>query len=359
MVKLGDICVINPKSPVFEDDFFVSFVPMQKVGENGEFDASDMKKYSEVKKGFTYFQNGDVLFAKITPCMENGKGAIARNLQNEIGFGSTEFHILRPKNSNVLSEWVYYLLSWSNFRKEAENNMTGSAGQKRVPKLFLENYNVNLPSLEKQKKQINSLAKLDDVITLRKQQLSKLDELVKSRFIELFGDCENRECLGNVATFIKTGKLDANAEVKDGDYPFFTCDSVPKRIDKHAFDMEAILISGNGSQVGHIHYYNGKFNAYQRTYVLGNFLPSFDVGFIKVYLEMELKLYIMKNKKGSAVPYITLPMLQDFLIPKPPLNEQQAFSSFVEQTDKSKLAIQKSLEKLETLKKALMQKYFG
>ena len=298
MVKLGDICVINPKSPVFEDDFFVSFVPMQKVGENGEFDASDMKKYSEVKKGFTYFQNGDVLFAKITPCMENGKGAIARNLQNEIGFGSTEFHILRPKNSNVLSEWVYYLLSWSNFRKEAENNMTGSAGQKRVPKLFLENYNVNLPSLEKQKKQINSLAKLDDVITLRKQQLSKLDEIVKSRFIELFGDCENRECLGNVATFIKTGKLDANAEVKDGDYPFFTCDSVPKRIDKHAFDMEAILISGNGSQVGHIHYYNGKFNAYQRTYVLGNFLPSFDVGFIKVYLEMELKLYIMKNKKG-------------------------------------------------------------
>ena len=82
MVRIGDICIINPKAQTFDEDYLVSFVPMPKVGENGEFDASDIKEYREVKKGFTFFQNGDVLFAKITPCMENGKGAIARNLKN-------------------------------------------------------------------------------------------------------------------------------------------------------------------------------------------------------------------------------------------------------------------------------------
>ena len=140
MAKLGDICIINPKTPVIDDNCTVSFVPMPRVGENGEFDASDIKMYHEVKKGFTYFQNGDILFAKITPCMENGKGAVASSLENGIGFGSTEFHVLRPKDNLATSEWIYYLLSWSAFRKEAEKNMTGSAGQKRVPKSFLENY---------------------------------------------------------------------------------------------------------------------------------------------------------------------------------------------------------------------------
>lgn len=120
MKKLKDICIINPKSPSLDDALTVSFVPMPKVGENGEFDSSDIKEYRDVKKGFTYFQEGDVLFAKITPCMENGKGAIARSLENGIGYGSTEFHVLRPIPEYVTSEWMYYLMSWPYFRKEAE-----------------------------------------------------------------------------------------------------------------------------------------------------------------------------------------------------------------------------------------------
>ena len=96
MARLKDICIINPKSPGFQDELAVSFVPMPKVGEHGEFDPSEVKPYRDVKKGFTYFENGDVLFAKITPCMENGKGAIAQSLKNGVGFGSTEFHVLRP-----------------------------------------------------------------------------------------------------------------------------------------------------------------------------------------------------------------------------------------------------------------------
>lgn len=160
MARLGDICTINPKSPGFQDKLIVSFIPMTKVGENGEFDPSERKTYQEVKKGFTYFQNGDVLFAKITPCMENGKGAIAQSLENGIGFGSTEFHVLRPLPEYVTSEWLFYFLSWSAFRKEAEKNMTGSAGQKRVPKSFLAEYVVDVPNLSTQKKTTNTLDKI-------------------------------------------------------------------------------------------------------------------------------------------------------------------------------------------------------
>lgn len=191
MAKLGEVCLINPKSCTLRDDTEVSFIPMTKVGEHGEFDASEIKNYSEVKKGFTNFQNGDILFAKITPCMENGKGAIAHNMKNGIGFGSTEFHVLRPDTDKITSEWLYYLTTWKAFRKEAERNMTGSAGQKRVPKTFLENYVVNLPDIDTQKSENKILRKLDDLIFLRKQQLAKLDELIKARFVEMFGDPSN------------------------------------------------------------------------------------------------------------------------------------------------------------------------
>ena len=127
--------------------------------------------------------------------------------------------------------------------------------------------------------------------------------------------------LGEVCK-IQTGKLDANAKVDDGVYPFFTCDAKPYRINTYAFDDKAILISGNGSLVGHINYYNGKFNAYQRTYVLTQFI-SFYIPFLICYLKGFLRSYIIENKKGGCIPYITLPILQDFTIPCPPLPEQE------------------------------------
>ena len=110
----------------------ISFVPMQSVSEQGDIDTTAVRTYEEVQKGFTYFSEGDVLFAKITPCMENGKGAIARGLKNSVGFGSTEFHVLRPKAEVCNSEWIYAITSFSKFRQDAARKMTGSAGQRRV-----------------------------------------------------------------------------------------------------------------------------------------------------------------------------------------------------------------------------------
>lgn len=153
LVPLGSTCNINPKKSLdsrLVSGAVVSFVPMPAVTEHGEIDATAIKEYDEVKTGFTYFAENDVLFAKITPCMENGKGAVAKGLHNGIGFGSTEFHVLRPISGKTDPYWIYTLTAFSQFRMDAASNMTGSAGQRRVPASFLENYRVSLPPFELQ-----------------------------------------------------------------------------------------------------------------------------------------------------------------------------------------------------------------
>ena len=128
--------------------------------------------------------------------------------------------------------------------------------------------------------------------------------------------------LKKVCNFISTGKLNANAMDENGIYPFFTCNEKPYKINNYAFDMEAILISGNGSQVGHLNYFKGKFNAYQRTYVIGEFNNNTLVMYLYHYLNFKLRDYITINSKKGSVPYITLPMLEKFEIPIPPLPVQ-------------------------------------
>ncbi len=162
--KLGECTIINPKKSMdnrLKDDLIVSFVPMAAVGEDGSINTSDTKTYCEVKNGFTYFIDGDVLFAKITPCMENGKGAVATNLSNGIGFGSTEFHVIRPLEGITNPVWLYTLSVLKEFRLAAEANMTGSAGQKRTPSSFLQNYEIKLPPIDLQDQFADFVAQVD------------------------------------------------------------------------------------------------------------------------------------------------------------------------------------------------------
>ncbi|MDU1878087.1 MAG: restriction endonuclease subunit S [Finegoldia magna] len=147
--------------------------------------------------------------------------------------------------------------------------------------------------------------------------MSRLEELIK----ELCPDGVEYKVLGELCN-ICTGKLNANAKDEDGIYPFFTCDANPYKINEYAFDTSAILISGNGSQVGHLNQYEGKFNAYQRTYVLDNFKLVIKP-FLFHFMDAYLKSYIMLNCKKGSVPYITLPMLQSFNVPVPPLEVQR------------------------------------
>lgn len=193
LVPLGSASNINPKKihdSRLVSSTEVSFVPMSAVTERGEIDAIAIKEYDEVKTGFTYFAENDVLFAKITPCMENGKGAVAKGLRNGIGFGSTEFHVLRPIVGKTDPYWIYTLTAFSQFRMDASNNMTGSAGQRRVPASFLENYRVSLPPIALQEQFAAFVEQTNKSKLAIQQSLDKLKTLRKSLMQEYYGQGE-------------------------------------------------------------------------------------------------------------------------------------------------------------------------
>ena len=210
MVRLTEAVEISPKPDRtgLTDTTPVSFVPMAAVGAgNGQIDTSTTRLYVEVKKGYTHFRDGDVLFAKITPCMENGKMAIAHGLRNGVGLGSTEFHVLRPR-AGVDSRYVYHFVSGAKYRNEAAHHMTGAVGQKRVPVSFLEHSEIPLPSLHEQRRIVAEIEKqfsrLDQAVAslqrvkaqLKRYKASVLKAAVKGRLVETEAERARREGRG-------------------------------------------------------------------------------------------------------------------------------------------------------------------
>ena len=178
------------------------------------------------------------------------------------------------------------------------------------------------PCLEEQKKIAKLLSLLDERIATQNKIIDKLQSLIKGIaqhcIRELINGWEYVR-LGDICK-ITTGKLDANAQVENGQYPFFTCAERPFNIDCYAFDTEALLISGNGANLGYINYYKGKFNAYQRTYVLNHF--SVNIQYVKWALKVLLPQRIAIEKSSSNTPYIVLSTLADLKIPIPNNSKQ-------------------------------------
>ena len=178
-----DVCLLNPKKrevSLLPDDTLVSFVPMAEVDDiSGLMRTSSIKKIGEVRKGYTYFADGDVVFAKITPCMENGKSAIARGLRNGIGFGTTEFHVLRP-GPIVIPEWLHFFVRREEFRQAAQKSMQGAAGQQRVPIVFLRHSKIPIPPLNEQRRIVARIEKLtrraEEARRLRREALEEIDK---------------------------------------------------------------------------------------------------------------------------------------------------------------------------------------
>lgn len=181
MVPLSSLCLINPSKPKgLDDSLSVSFIPMDRISEDGEYTEFETKLLKDVKKGFTFCAEDDVLFAKITPCMENGKGAILKGLSNGIGFGSTEFHVLRPISGITNSEWLYFLTKLSGFRLDAAKNMTGTGGQKRVPSSYLLNFKVMRPQLVAQKEFAEIVRQTDKSKFELCKSIDAIDKVTKS-----------------------------------------------------------------------------------------------------------------------------------------------------------------------------------
>lgn len=172
---LSKVAQINPtirKNILDEED--VSFIPMECVSDlDGKIKEKRTCKASA--KGFTKFEEGDIIWAKITPCMQNGKSAIVRGLTNGIGYGSTEFYVIRVNETVVLPEYVYYLLRMYRVRETAVNHFSGSAGQQRVRKSFLEELSIPVPSLEEQEVMVATLNNIkSEIITNR----TRVEELI-------------------------------------------------------------------------------------------------------------------------------------------------------------------------------------
>ncbi|MBU6403511.1 MAG: restriction endonuclease subunit S [Proteobacteria bacterium] len=207
IMTIEEIADVNPRvdKAAILDDLPVSFVPMPAVGAaDGSIRVEETRRAGEVKKGFTAFLEGDVLFAKITPCMENGKMAIVPKLVNDYGFGSTEFHVLRPK-PGMDAKYIYYYVSSQAFRGEAERYMTGAVGQKRVSTTYLKQATIPVAPLDQQKRIVAEIEKqfsrLDEAVAnlkrvkanLKRYKAAVLKAAVEGRLVETEAEIARRE----------------------------------------------------------------------------------------------------------------------------------------------------------------------
>lgn len=193
-------CEVNPsnRKSVSNENLKINFLPMEKVSEDGSYDSKSMAFYNKISKGYTYFEDNDVLVAKITPCFENGKSALLKNLKYGFGFGSTEFHVLRFKE-NILPEFIYYLIKSYAFRTIGQAFMHGTAGQKRVGTDFIENYLMATPPIDEQ---IEIIEYLNDEINKLTEVIYKINENIN--LLE--------EYKTSLIHHVVTGKVDVRGE---------------------------------------------------------------------------------------------------------------------------------------------------
>ncbi len=280
-------------------------------------------------------QQGDILLAK------NGTTGVAAIVdRNEIFDIYVSLALLRPKKI-VSPQYLLYAINSPVAKRQFDAGLKGIG----VPNLHLSvirNTEAYIHSLDKQKEICNILDKVSGIISDRQRQLDDLDMLIKARFVEMFDGHGYPILKWNDVFATTTGKLDANAMVEDGEYPFFTCAKEVFRIDKYAFDQEALLLAGNNAAGKYdVKYYKGKFNAYQRTYVLG-LKGDWSYHLFRYQLEDKL-VYLQQQSLGGLTKYLTLKILSDLEFIIPPRDKQNEFDDFVSQVDKLKFYVMKGL----------------
>ena len=260
---------------------------------------------------------------------------------------------LQAKKEVLNPRYLFYFCKKYDFEKLNKTVTIPSLTKSDLLKI-----KIDLPTMDEQYDVVKKLIKLESVIDLRKQELSKLDELIKARFVEMFFDKGYPVLPWNDVFNTTTGKLDSNAMVENGEYPFFTCAKEVFRIDRYAFDQEALLLAGNNAAGKYdVKYYKGKFNAYQRTYVLG-LKQNWSYRLFQYQLEDKLE-YLQQLSLGGLTKYLTMKILRELSFIIPPMDKQIEFEQFVKQVDKSKVVVKKALDEAQILFDSLMQEYFG
>ena len=342
---------VNPsKGGIDKDsDEMAVFLPMEKVSEDGEIDCSIKKPISDLYNGFTFFRKNDVIVAKITPCFENGKGALLNELETDIGFGSTEFHVLRAK-PEICKQFLYYITKSETFMKVGEAFMSGAAGQKRVPTDFISNFPLASPNIEEQTAIANYLdrktAEIDALIA-QKQRLIELYQEEKTAIINQAvtkGIDPNAKLkdsgidwLGEIpvgwevkklkhVAILKSGNNLTSENINNGKYPVYGGNGLRGYYDKFTHDGGLVLIGRQGALCGNINYAKGKFWATDHAVVVQPRLNYRNIWLGEMLRAMNLNQYSV----AAAQPGLAVEAICNLSVPYPSIEEQTAIVQHIE-----------------------------
>ena len=289
--------------------------------------------FGGIKEASSIPTDGNVMAIKPNDILISNIRPYLKKVWQSDRFGGCSADVFVLRTTRCQSDFLYNIIASDKFINYA---MSGAKGVKmpRGDKRQMEEFEFSIPAIEEQNRISRLLSLLDERIATQNKIIEKLQSLIKG----IAQHCIKESTSGN--TYVKlgdicqitTGKLDANAQVDNGIYPFFTCAEQPFKIDSFAFDTEALLISGNGANLGYINYYKGKFNAYQRTYVLDLF--SENIQYIKWALKVLLPKRIAIEKSSSNTPYIVLSTLTDLRLPIPCKSKQSFIANLMQSLER-------------------------
>lgn len=358
--KLGEVAEVNPKSVVPDEFKYVdlgSVVGTEMVSYRNETISTSPSRAQRLAI------KGDVFYQTVRPYQKNNY--LFKKDDDDYVF-STGYAQLRPSGDGC---FLLSYLQTNKFVNVVLDNCTGTSypaiNSKDLSDIF-----ISLPSLPEQTAIGSFFQDIDQLISLQQRKLEVLKEQKKTYLKLLFPakgqtkpalrfagfEDEWKEVKLGEYCYISTGKLDANAMVPDGEYDFYTSGIQKYKIDVPAFEGPAITIAGNGATVGYMHYADGKFNAYQRTYVLSNFLV--DRSFIYSEIGRKLPAKIQQEARTGNIPYIVMDMLTKLDICLPSLPEQQVIGSFFQDLDKAIAKQEEKVNQLKESKQTLLRKMF-
>lgn len=384
MIPLSQVVQINPRLPRgLDDSLEISFLAMASISENGEITRQETRQFGDVKKGFTHFQRGDVLLAKITPCFENGKSAFTEKLEHPIGFGSTEFHVLRAIPEKLDPRFLFHLVRSSRLRFFGKKSMKGAAGHKRVPADFLETFDVPAWSLDDQIRISYLLGKVDGLIAQRKQHLHKLDDLLKSAFLEMFGDPVRNEkgwekpelkAFGKISTgntpprnepqnydghfieWIKTDNITGKAVFVTPSTEHLSESGARKARTVTNGALLVACIAGSIESIGRAALTNRTVSFNQQ---INAIQPDKSVNPLYLYCLFKLsRAYLQSHATKGMKKILTKGDFEKITMIKPPVEIQNQFAVVVEKVESIKYRYQQSLTDLEALYAAMSQQAF-
>ena len=378
---LGEVAKLNPlfRAKDVAPNELVDFLPMSAVSaESTTVCAAAQRPFSEVQKGYTNFADGDVLLAKITPCFENGKIAFAK-VNTECGFGSTEFHVIRPDRARIDGHYLVHFLRQEEIRIDGAQNMTGSAGQRRVPKHYLETLSIPLPPLPEQRRIAAILDQADALRAKRREALAQLDRLTQSIFIEMFGEISAntkgwRTCtVGDVSNCIVPGR--------DKPRSFSGCTPWVTTSDLKHLELTLGSLNKTGLSETEIEEVRAK------VIPLGSVIISCvgDLGIVSIaaipmvvnqqlhtfqchsalnntflmYCLASQKPYMLSKASSTTLPYMNKSVCSSIPVVVPPLALQQTFAARIQSVEALKASHRAALQSLDKLFASLQHRAFA